>query len=76
MVCARIEVTTALRAAEAKNGVGPLPVLLISPSGQTALEDAAMSGRRVQFLSSPMVVSRFVRAAQACLGQNSQAVAA
>ncbi|MFI5381555.1 MAG: HDOD domain-containing protein [Tepidisphaerales bacterium] len=60
----RTPVTGMYLAAESKAKAGRLPLIVISPGGEAALEDSAMTGRLHQLLSSPMVVSRFFRAVQ------------
>jgi len=72
----RVGAAAALHAAELEAGVSALPLILISPTGQLELEPASMAGRRVERLASPMVLSRFVRAACACLGAAQKGLAA
>lgn len=49
-----------LAAAERDSGVDRLPLLALSPVGQTALDDAAVAGRKCQCLATPTPVAEII----------------
>jgi hypothetical protein len=65
----------ALRAAEATGATGPLPRIIVSPGGQPVPDDLSGSARQIERLGSPALVSRFIRAAHACLPSQARAAA-
>ncbi len=52
---------------EEELGVGPLPTMLISPSGDIALDHTQMNQRRTVQLSTPITIRRFVRSISSLL---------
>lgn len=63
----RVALTSAYRAAESAAGVSGLPLLVLSPSGKHMPEQSLLNGRRVQAVSTPFVIPRFIRAVQGVL---------
>jgi len=51
-----------LREAEKAAGVEPLPLVILSPSGDLKLDDRAMAGRQAQLLAYPATAVRLVEA--------------
>lgn len=69
-------VSVKLAGAEKKAGVGPLPAIVISPTGKLSLMEDVTGGRNVFLLQSPVPVTRFVRAMRSALGVEEQIRAA
>ncbi|TVQ54770.1 MAG: HDOD domain-containing protein [Phycisphaerales bacterium] len=58
----RVAVTSAYRAAESQAGVSGLPLIILSPAGKLMPESSLVNGRRVQSLSTPFRIARFIDA--------------
>ena len=56
----RAPVTAEFLKAEADACIAPLPLIILSPKGDIALEDGAMVNRRCELLSFPVCVARFI----------------
>ncbi len=53
-----------------------LPLVILSPKGELALEARAMAGRHCEFMATPVAASRLVAAINRALGAGSSAAAA
>ncbi|MEX0775513.1 MAG: HDOD domain-containing protein [Phycisphaeraceae bacterium] len=62
------ELSDALKEAEGQAGVTGLPLLILSPTGQGVLDGDVMA-RPHQMLTTPLVVSRFIRAVATLTGR-------
>lgn len=56
----RSSLSDKVRDAESEAGVEQLPMLLLSPNGNLALEEGVMKDRAAQMLSSPITVARLI----------------
>ena len=65
-----------LTRAEQEAGVRALPVLMMSPAGQTVLDDVSIAGRKWQVLSTPTPVSRIIAAVNALIEREAVRTAA
>lgn len=58
----RVPLTTQFRLAQEKASGGPLPLLILSPTGAIKLEDSAMANRRCRLLPTPITLARLTTA--------------
>jgi len=65
----RAPVTSEYLKAEAEKGVAPLPLIILSPKGDIALEEKAMANRRFELLAFPLSVFRVIGAFNALVAQ-------
>jgi HD-like signal output (HDOD) protein/CheY-like chemotaxis protein len=63
----QVPLSQKLAGMEASAGVGPLPLIVISPGGKILPERSLLNGRRLVVLSTPIPIRRFVEAANSLL---------
>ena len=57
----KVSLTTEYKKAESEAGVENLPLIILSPKGDTMLEDGFMAKRHYKLLPFPITIQQFIR---------------